>query len=73
MASISAPFGFRPIYHNSGMIRQKAYTIATGLGTNIFSGDPVKLHTDGVIQLGTSDGLRGGTVAGVSLLGIFWV
>lgn len=71
MAAINAPFGFRPSYHNSGFIRPKVYTIASGLGTNIFAGDPVKLHTDGVIQLGTSGGTRAGTVTTVKLLGIF--
>jgi len=52
-------------------MRSKAYTIASTYAANIFSGDPVKLTDNGVIQLGTSDGTRSGTVAGVLLLGIF--
>jgi len=71
MSSTSAPFGFRPSYHNSGQMRPKAYTIASGYAVGIFSGDPVKLTDAGVIQLGTSDGTRSGTVDGISLLGIF--
>lgn len=71
MSSTSAPFGFRPSFHNSGQIRPKAYTIASAYAANIFSGDPVKLTDNGVIQLGTSDGTRTGTVDGISLLGIF--
>ncbi len=71
MASTSAPFGFRPSFHNSGQMRPKAYVIASGYGSNIFSGDPVKLTDNGVVQLGTSDGTRSGTVAGILLLGIF--
>lgn len=71
MSSTSAPFGFRPSYHPSGQMRPKAYTIATGTAVNIFAGDPVKLVDAGVIQLGTSDGSRSGTVDGISLLGIF--
>lgn len=71
MASTSAPFGFRPSYHNSGQVRPKAYTIATGYAANIFSGDPVKLASTGVIQLATSDGTRTGTVDGIAMLGIF--
>lgn len=71
MSSTSAPFGFRPSFHNSGQIRPKAYTIASAYAANIFSGDPVKLVDAGTIQLGTSDGTRTGTVDGVSLLGIF--
>ena len=70
MSATSAPFGFRPSYHNSGVVRQKAYTITSGLATDIFSGDPVKLNDNGTVQLGTSDGLRGGTVATINLLGI---
>ena len=70
MPSVSAPFGFRPSFHNSGQMRPKAYTIASTYATNIFSGDPVKLVDAGTVQLGTSDGSRTGTVAGVTLLGI---
>ena len=71
MSSTSAPFGFRASYHNSGQMRPKAYTIASTYAANIFSGDPVKLTDNGVIQLGTSDGTRSGTTDGISLLGIF--
>ena len=71
MSAISAPFGFRASYHNSGQMRPKAYTITSAYAANIFSGDPVKLTDNGVIQLGTSDGTRSGTVDGISLLGIF--
>lgn len=72
MSSVSAPFGFRPSYHNSGLIRPKAYTITSGYAANIFSGDPVKIDaTAGGIQLGTSDGTRTGTTDGIKLLGIF--
>lgn len=71
MSSISAPFGFRPSFHNSGQMRAKAYAITSAFGANIFSGDPVKLAADGTVQLGTSDGTRSGTTDGVKLLGIF--
>jgi hypothetical protein len=71
MSSTSAPFGFRPSYHNSGQMRPKAYTITSAYGTDIFAGDPVKLTDNGVIQLGTSDGTRSGTSDGIALLGIF--
>lgn len=71
MSSTSAPFGFRPSFHNSGQMRPKAYTIASTYAANVFQGDPVKLTDNGVVQLGTSDGTRSGTVDGISLLGIF--
>ena len=71
MSSTSAPYGFRPSYHNSGQMRPKAYTITSTYNANIFQGDPVKLTDNGVIQLGSSDGTRSGTADGVTLLGIF--
>ena len=71
MSSTSAPFGFRPSFHNSGQMRPKAYSITTGYAANIFAGDPVKLTSDGVIQLGTSDGTRSGTTDGITLVGVF--
>ena len=71
MSSTSAPFGFRPSFHNSGQMRPKAYTIATGYATSIYAGDPVKLVDTGVIQLGSSDGTRSGTTDGITLLGVF--
>lgn len=71
MSATSAPFGFRPSYHNSGRITAKAYVIASGYNQNVFQGDPVKLTDAGVIQLATSDGTRSGTTDGISMLGIF--
>lgn len=71
MSSTSAPFGFRASYHPSGKIRPKAYTITSTYAANIFTGDPVKLTDDGIIQLGTSDGTRSGTTDGIALLGVF--
>ena len=71
MSSTSAPYGFRPSFHNSGQMRPKAYTIASTYAASIFSGDPVKLISDGTVQLGSSDGTRSGTTDGVILLGIF--
>ena len=70
MSSVSAPFGFRASYHNSGQIIAKAYTIVSGYAQNVFQGDPVKLVDTGSIQLGSSDGTRSGTTDGVLLLGI---
>jgi hypothetical protein len=52
-------------------MRPKAYTITSTYAASIFSGDPVKLTSDGVIQLASSDGTRTGTTDGVTVLGIF--
>lgn len=71
MSSVAGGTGLTPIQHPSGMLRARAYTIASAYATNIFKGDPVKLVTAGTIQLGTSDGTRTGTVDNVGLLGVF--
>lgn len=71
MSETSAPFGFRPSFHQSGQIRAKRYVVdVSSYTTPIYHGDPVKLTDEGTIQLGTSDGSRAGTFAGVLLLGI---
>jgi hypothetical protein len=51
MSSVSAPFGFRPISHPSGVIRQDNLTngIASAYGTALYTGTPVKRHTDGTL------------------------
>ena len=46
MSSIAAPFGLRPSYHPSGLIRPKALDVASGYGTNLFQFTPVSLRTD---------------------------
>ena len=50
MSSVNAPFGLRPAKHPSGVIRQEAGTIASTYAANIFTGQPVKIGTDGNIQ-----------------------
>jgi hypothetical protein len=68
MANPNAPFGFRPVRHQTGgTIRpSEQYKIANALASNIAVGDPVaKTGTDMNIQLGV-DG-----VAGASWIGIF--
>lgn len=45
MSTVSAPFGFRPAYSPSGTLRPNEFpdAIASGFGTQIFVGQPVKL------------------------------
>jgi len=73
MASTSQASGFLPVNDQTGELRFSGpgYAIASGYAQNIFKGDPVKWHTDGTIQLATSDGTRSGTTDGENLLGIF--
>ncbi len=59
----NAPYGFRPHRHlEGGLIRHNEYPIATGYATTIFSGDPVKLLSDGTLAQ---------AAAGDRILGIF--
>ena len=52
MPSTSMPFGLRPVAHTSGApIRVEELTIASGYAANIFEGTPVKIHTDGTINV----------------------
>ena len=49
MSNTSAPFGFRPVLHETGQSHANTYTIAAAYGTLISYGDPVMLNTDGTI------------------------
>ena len=56
MSSTNAPFGLRPAYHPSGVIRPKAVTITSAYGSNIFQGSPVGYIADGSIALAAAGG-----------------
>ena len=43
MSAFAAPFGLKPLYHPSGIVRPKALDIASGYNTNIFQYSPVAL------------------------------
>lgn len=63
MANINAPTGFKPVTPNA---RVNAYTIATGYGTAINIGDPVKFTGTGTGALaGIAVAVGGDTVVGV--------
>jgi hypothetical protein len=62
MSATSAPFGFRPTYHPTGMDRAKRYTIASAYGTAILKNQPVILNANGTVTAGT---------AAADLLGVF--
>lgn len=50
MSSTSQPFGLRPAYSPSGVIRPTAYTIASAYGANLLQSQPVKIGSDGTLQ-----------------------
>jgi hypothetical protein len=42
MSSVSQPFGLRPVYSPSGVVRPTAYSIQTGYAVNILQNQPVR-------------------------------
>ncbi len=50
MSSIASPFGLKPAFHPSGIIRQSHSTIASGFGTSIFQYSPIHVAADGTIE-----------------------
>ena len=67
--TVNAPFGLRPAYSPSGVIRPTAFTIASGYGANIFQNQPVR------IAPATSGGETEGTIVasavGAPFIGAF--
>jgi uncharacterized protein (DUF1684 family) len=41
--TVNAPFGLRPVYSPSGVVRPTAFTIATGYSENLFQNQPVRI------------------------------
>jgi hypothetical protein len=71
MSATSAPFGLRPVFHPSGVIRNRSLknAITAAYGTSIFEGGPVKAVAGGYIEpvSGTSDRWLG-SFAGVNFI-----
>lgn len=65
MSTVSQPFGLRPSYSPSGVVRPTAYTIASGYSANILQSQPVKIGTDGTIQAAAIGDRYIGTFQGV--------
>lgn len=68
MSSINAPFGMRPAYSPSGIIRPVASTIASGYSENIFTGQPVKIGTNGTLEVAAAGERLVGAFAGCQYL-----
>lgn len=49
MSSTSAPFGLRPVYSPSGVVRPTVYSVASAYGSTIYQNQPVKL-VDGQLE-----------------------
>lgn len=67
MSATSAPFGLRPAFHPSGLDRAQALAggIASGYGTDILKGQPVKLNSSGVLVVAAAGDAFQGAFAGV--------
>lgn len=65
MSTVSQPFGLRPAYSPSGVVRPTAYAIASGYSANILQSQPVKIGTDGNIQAAAIGDRFIGTFQGV--------
>ena len=65
MSTVSQPFGLRPSYSPSGVLRPTAYTILTGYASNILQNQPVKIGTDGTVQAAAIGDRFIGTFQGV--------
>jgi len=71
MSASAAPFGFRPIYHPSGLDRARPYTIQASYVTQIAKNDPVAFGTTtalGTVIAGGTTGDLLGTLVGVQYL-----
>ncbi len=52
MSTLLQPFGLRPIANLAGSLpRAMKYDLATGYATNLYEGTPVKLNTNGTIEI----------------------
>ena len=67
--TVNAPFGLRPAYSPSGVIRPTAFTIANGYAANIFQNQPVRIApTTGA---GETEGTLVASAVGAPFIGTF--
>lgn len=65
MSTTSQPFGLRPAYSPSGVLRPTAYAIVSGYTANILQNQPVKIGSDGNIEAAAIGDRLIGTFQGV--------
>ena len=67
MSATNAPFGLRPAFHPSGLDRAQALAggIASGYGSDILKGQPVRYVTGGTIEPAAAGQSFAGAFAGV--------
>lgn len=57
--TVSAPFGFQPIYHSSGYVRPEQMTMTDNYGTTILQYQPVKIAAGVVVPAAIGDAFVG--------------
>lgn len=65
MSTTSQPFGLRPAFSPSGVIRPTAYSILSGYAANILQNQPVKIGSNGTIEAAAIGDRFIGTFQGV--------
>ena len=65
MSTTSQPFGLRPAFSPSGVLRPTAYSITSGYSANILQNQPVKIGADGSIEAAAIGDRFIGTFQGV--------
>lgn len=68
MSLTLAPFGFRPVYHPTGLDRAKRYQIASGYPSALYKGQMVTLNTNGTIVTAAAAADFLGVLAGVEFI-----
>ncbi len=81
MSAVSAPFGLKPGFHPSGIIRPAVYSILSTYASGILQNQPVKIGTNGTIEaaaigdrfIGTFQGVQYTDGNGNRLYGNQWI
>ena len=69
MSSVSSPFGLKPAFHPSGIVRQLQGTIASGFTSDIFQFAPIRLTDAGVLEPAAPGETVIGVFSGVEFTG----
>lgn len=69
MSSVASPWGLRPAWHPSGVIRQAQGTIGSTYGTTIYQFSPVLIAADGELEASAAGSRAVGVFLGVEWTG----
>lgn len=65
MSSTASPFGLRPSYSSSGTLRPEAHTILSTYAADIYQYSPVKIGTNGYLEVAAAGNRFVGSFMGV--------